>query len=405
MSDLGENSLNLSFEDLEFMSGNLEELKDDDGNVIKDPNQMTAEEIKAEEEAQKAAEEAAAAAAAQGKTAEEIEEEEKAAKAARDAAEGGNPDGVSGSSTEGDKGDGEETSPQLYQMLAKVLREKGVLSSVEESLLKDVKDVDGIVSAIKGQIKAEEYRDLSETQKTILKDMREGVSEDTAGQFKTAMDRLEKIDDTKIAEDKQVRFDLIYQDFIAKGYERDRAIKLANRSFALKEDEADAKEAKTSLIKAVNERYERTKQAEIQAAKDKENEAKADKEALKKKILDSKEVLTGFEVPEVLRKEVYEDMVKTVSNNPKTGVPENALMKYQRENPLEYNHKLYYLFKVTNGFQDLEYFKNKKTTSSVKALENALRQSTHVTGGGNPSFADDGDSHILDIGDLVLPGE
>ena len=110
-----------------------------------------------------------------------------------------------------------------------------------------------------------------------------------------------------------------------------------------------------------------------------------------------------MKVPEVVRKEVYEEMVKTVSTDPNTGIPENALMKFQRENPVEYSHKLYYLFKVTNGFTDGEYFKGKKTSKSVKELETALRQSTHVSGGGNPSFADDGESHSLDIGELVLP--
>ncbi len=400
-------ALDFSFEELEFIDGDLKDLKDDKGDAIADPNQMTAEEVKAAEDKAAAEADVAAAAAAEGKTAEEIKAEKiAAAKAAADgdAAEGTSPDAVSGSSTEdGNKGDGEATSPQLYQTLTDVLREKGVLSSVEESSLKDIKDVDGIVEAIKAQIKAEELSDLDTTQKTVLKDMREGVETETANQFKSAMDNLNKLDDAKISEDKQVRFDLIYQDFLAKGFGKDKAIKLSNRSFEMKEDEVDAKEAKQSLIKAVTDRYNTSAQKEKDSAKAKVDALKAEKDALKNKILEGKEVIKGFDVPEVLRKEVYEGMVKTVSTNPDTGAPENELMKFQRENPVEYSQKLYYLFKVTNGFNDMDYFKGKKTTSSVKALETALRQSTHVSGGGNPSFADDGNSQSLDIGELVLP--
>jgi hypothetical protein len=217
------------------------------------------------------------------------------------------------------------------------------------------------------------------------------------------MDNLNELDDAKISEDKQVRFDLIYQDYLAKGFAKEKAIKLSNRSFEMKDDVEDAREAKQSLIQAVTDRYKRSAQTEKDSAKAKLDAVAAEKDALKDKILKGKEVIKGFDVPDVLRKEVYEGMTKTVSTNPTTGTPENELMKFQRENPLEYSQKLYYLFKVTNGFNDMDYFKGKKTTSSVKALETALRQSTHVAGGGNPSFADDGESHTLDIGDLVLP--
>lgn len=398
-------SLDFNFEDLEFIEGDLKDLGEG-GKPPVDPNQMTADQIAEAEKAEQETADAAAKAAQEGKTEEEIEQEKIAAKAAEDAAEGKKtPEDVSGGSTDGKKGAGEETSPQLYQALTDVLREEGVLSSVDESSFKDIKDIKDLVGLIKSQIKAEEFSDLDDIQKNVLKDMREGVKASTANTYKTAMDKLNKLDDAAISEDKQVRFDLIYQDFLSKGFDREKAIKFANRSFDLKEDLVDAKEAKTSLVTAVTTNYNNSKQTEIDKAKAEADVKKADKDSLKKKILESKEVIKGFEIPDNLRKEVYEDMVKTVSNNPDTGIPENSLMKYQRENPIEYSHKLYYLFKVTNGFEDFEYFKSKKNTSSVNALETALRQSTHVTGGGDPSFADDGNAHTLDIGDLVLPGE
>jgi len=97
--------------------------------------------------------------------------------------------------------------------------------------------------------------------------------------------------------------------------------------------------------------------------------------------------------------------MKHVSINPDTNKPENALMKYQRENPTEFSQKLYFLWKASKGFTNLDYFGNKKASSSVKNLERAIKQSTHVSGGGDPSYSDDINASLLDIGDIILPGD
>jgi hypothetical protein len=399
MEGMGEPTLDFSFEDLEFIGGEIENL-DNDGEqgaeaTATDPNQViettTAPETT---EGSETAEEKAAKATEDNKiNPNEATTEEDPNKEA--------PESVSSESAEG-KG-GEETSPKLYQSLTAVLKEKGVLSSVDEASLDKVEDVDQLVDLLKKQIEAEEFRDLSEEQRTVLKGMREGVSADTANQYKTAMTSLNAITDDKLAEDKQVRFDLIYQEFLSKGFEQDVAIKYANRSFQLKEDVADAKVAKANLITAVEGRYDRSKASELQTQKDEIAQVAKDKNDLKEAILTTEQPIGKVKIPDNVRKEVYEDMVKIVSTNPTTGEAENELMKFQREKPTDYAHKLYYLWKVTNGFKDLEYFGRKSNTSNVKNLENAIRQSTHVSGGGNTNFSDDVNASALDIGDLVLP--
>ena len=391
----GENDIDFSFEELEFITGDLGDLEGTEEGTEGNPNETveTEEEIAAKLAAEKEKKE---------KGVSTPEEEAARLAAEKEVAEGVNPEGVGDGSTDGDKGDGKGTSPQLYQTLATVLKEQGVFIC-RRFFFRKSKDVDGLIEIIKSQIEAEEYKDLTDVQKAILKDMREGVSDESASVYKKSMDQLQSITDDIINNDKQVRFDLIYQDFIAKGFDSEKAKKYANRSFELKEDIVDAKEAKSSLENAVTTRYENSKQKDIQKADAEKKKIQENKEALKDKILKSKEIIKGVEVSEKLRNEVYEEMSKTVSTNPVTGIPENSLMKYQRENPVDFSHKLYYLYKVTNGFSDFAYFQGKKTSNSVKALETALKQSTHVSGGGDPSFADDGEAHSLDIGELVLP--
>ncbi len=390
---MGENSgIEFNFEELEFIEGGIEALNDDSNENKENTgagNQNPAEDKGEAGEASKP---------------ETIKE--KAAQAAKnnkeDTVEGETPERVDGSAT-GEKGDGEESSPQLYHTLANVLKEQGVFSSVDDSSLKDINDVETLIGAIKSQIQAEEFTDLTEQQKIVLNDMRAGVKPTTASKFKTAMDQLESITPDTIENNKQARFDLIYQDFIAKGFEVEKAQRYANRSFELNEDKQDALEAKDSLKRAVVTQYDAAKQVELDAETKVKGEIAKSKSDLKDRILKSPEVMEGVEISEGLRHEIFDEMNNMVSTNPKNGVPENALMKYQRENPLEFSHKLYYLYKVTNGFNDLGYFGRQKTTNSVKQLETALRQSTHVSGGGDPSYVDDGNSHTLDIGEIVSP--
>lgn len=386
-----DNTIDFNFEELEFINS-LEEVNEE---PINDPNTPEEEETTEGE--------GAGLETAEAQTQEEVEDNKIDNEDTIDA-EG--LERVDSGST--DEESGKETSPQLFQAFAETLKESGILSSVDESSLEGVKGEDDLVELIKKQIAAQELSDLDDTQKAIVKDLREGVSTDTATQYKKAMDQLHSISDDMIKDDQQVRFDLIYQDFVSKGFTKERATKFANQSFKSGEDLVDAAEAKRNLIGVVEEQYEQTKEREIKAAKEEKAKIKAREIELKDKILKTEEIAKGLTIPENVRKEVYKEMSTTVSTNPTTGIPENALQKYQRENPTEFGHKLYFLWKVTKGFEDYSYFANKRGSKKARKLETALRQSAHVSGGGDPSFTDDGDSHLLDIGsadDIVVPGQ
>jgi len=393
--ELGENvslDFDLNFEDIEFIHDEGEDTTNDE------TTKETGEQAKGETGEGKPA---GTDASGSEKTATEAKETTKNNEGATEEPTNKVSERVGGDAT-GGKGD-KETSPQLYHTLATVLKEQGVFSSVDESSLKDVNDVKTLVDVIKKQIEAEEFNDLSDTQKTVLADMRAGVEPTTASKYKNAMDKLEAISEDVLAENKQARFDLMYQDFLSKGFSEEKAGKYANRSFELKEDLQDAREAKDSLKRNVTAQYDRLKQSDLDKEESKRNALEKSKGDLKDRILKTPEVMDGVEVNDGLRHEIYDLMNNMVSTNPDTGIPENSLTKHQREDPVDYNHKLYYLYKVTNGFKDLGYFGRRTQTDSTKKLEQALRQSTHVSGGGSSTFSDDVNASMLDIGDLVLP--
>jgi len=384
MPGLGENGLDLNLDDLTFDHEDLA-IGDD---AIDEADETSTEEGEGEQPSTEGSEESG------GEAVQETEDNDAIA-------EGEDPEIVGEGSAEEED---EQTSPQLYSTLATTLVEQGVLTSVDESSLKDVENIDQFVDLMKEQIKAQELADLSDTQKEILKGVREGASTDTVSQFKNAMSQLDNISDEMIEKDVAVQQDLIYQDYLSKGFTKEKAAKMVDRSTKLELLAEDAKDAHTNLKAVVTSRFEASK-TEDAAALDKAD-AQASKQAdeLKSTILDSKQIM-DMDVPENTRKEVYAEMMKHVSVNPETNKPENALMKYQRENPTEFSQKLYFLWKASNGFTNLDYFGNKKASNNIKNLERAIKQSTHVSGGGDPSYSDDINASLLDIGDIILPGE
>lgn len=384
MPDLGEQGIDLSFEDLEF----IEDVNDDTGEESSTEN--------TEGEGSEATE----SDTTEGPEANE-EEASKETKDNDETIEGEDPESVGGDSTEGDAE--KQTSPQLYESLAAVLKEKGVLTSVDESSIKDIKDVDSLVELVKAEIKAQELNDLTDTQKSILTGLREGAEVTTVTKFKDAMTKLDAIDEKLIVADEKVQKDLIYQGHLSKGYSSEKAASLVDRSVKLGLTLEDAKEAHAELRTVVQSRYDSELAKEKATATSDAEDVAKDKVALEKAILANNEVIKGFDVPENTRKEVYQEMMENVSINPDTKEPENALMKYQRENPEEFTQKLYYLWKMSKGFDNLDYFKGKGTTSSVKALEKAIKSSTHIQGGGDPSYNDDINTGLLDIEDIIFP--
>lgn len=372
MTGLGEHGLDLNFEDLEFIH---EESIDENGGEGPSGGQGPSDEgLEGQEEDQQTEDEG-------------IEDE--------------NPEGVGAGSTAGEE---EQTSPQLFNSLAATLVEEGVLTAVDESSIKGIKSVEDFVKIMKDQIKAQEFSDLTATQKEILTGIREGASEDTVAQFKNAMTQLDAIDDNLITTNVEVQKDLVYQDFLSKGFSKERAAAQVDRAVKGGFLMEDAKEAHVNLKTVVTARFNASKQKDIDAAANADKKALKDAETLKETILGAKKIM-DIDVPEATRKEVYEEMMRHVSINPETKKPENALMKYQRENPTEFSQKLYFLWKASKGFSDLSYFGQKKATSTIKNLERAIKESTHVAGGGDPSFNDDVNVSLLDIQDIVFPGQ
>jgi len=67
-------------------------------------------------------------------------------------------------------------------------------------------------------------------------------------------------------------------------------------------------------------------------------------------------------------------------------------MRDRRENPIDFDSKLYYLYEMTNGFKDLSKITNKSETKAISKLERDLRK-TKFEDSGTPSYLTDPNSY------------
>jgi len=112
---------------------------------------------------------------------------------------------------------------------------------------------------------------------------------------------------------------------------------------------------------------------------------------LKNAIYNKKEFIEGVKVNKTIQDKVYSSITKIVGKSP-TGILENQLMKDRRENPIEFDSKLYYLYEMTKGFKDFSSFNRKSETSAINKLEKELRR-TKFRDSGIPSYMSDPDSY------------
>lgn len=282
------------------------------------------------------------------------------------------------------------TSPKFYSSIAKAFAEEGIFPDLDEDAISKVETPEDLRDLVEQQIKAS----LDERQKRIDEALGVGVEPDTIRQYEGALNYLDSIKDDAITSEtddgEKLRKQLIYQDFINRGYNKDRASREVQKSFNGGTDIDDAKEA----LKG-NKEYFKSKYDEIIENARKEEEAEVAKrkeqaEKLKTSILTDKKVFGEIEVDKATRQRVYDNIAKPVYKDPETGEMLTAIQKYEMENRTDFLKNLGLLFTLTDGFKNLDGLVKGKVRKEVnkgfRELENTLNN-TARTSDGNLSYA------------------
>ena len=286
------------------------------------------------------------------------------------------------------KGNG--TSPKnFYSSIAKALKEEGIFPDLDDEGLSKVKDPEDFRDLIDQQIKAS----LDERQKRIDEALNAGVEPTEIRRYENAINFLGSIKEENISDEgdkgEKLRKDLIYQDFINRGYSKERAAREVQKSFNAGTDIDDAKEALESNIGFFKDKYDELVNDAKSETEQEERERKEQAEKLKSSILNDKEVFGDLSVDKSTRQKIYDNIAKPVYKDPETGEYFTAIQKYEMENRTDFLKNIGLLFTLTDGFKNLDGLVKgkvkKEVNKGLRELEHTLNN-TARTSDGNLKF-------------------
>ena len=282
------------------------------------------------------------------------------------------------------KGDG--TSPKnFYSSIAKAVKEEGIFPDLDDEGLSKVKDPEDFRDLIDQQIKAS----LDERQKRINEALNAGVEPTEIRKYENTINFLDSIKEENISDEgdkgEKLRKDLIYQDFINRGYSKERAAREVQKSFNAGTDIDDAKEALKSNIDFFKDKYDELVNDAKSEAEQEERERKEQAEKLKSSILNDKDVFGDLSVDKSTRQRIYDNIAKPVYKDPETGEYFTAIQKYEMDNRTDFLKNIGLLFTLTNGFKNLDGLVKGKVKKEVKKglreLEHTLNNTARTSDG------------------------
>lgn len=303
--------------------------------------------------------------------------------------------------TESDKEKGTSPKNNFYSSIAKALKEEGIFPDLDEETADKIKAPEDFAEAVEKQIQAR----FDERQKRIDEALNAGIEPSEIKRYENTLSYLNSLQDNAISDEtdkgEKLRQQLIFQDFINRGYSKERAQREVQKSFNSGTDIEDAKEALASNKEFFQNEYDNLVKEAQEEEKREAQERKEQAEKLKKSILEDTKVFGDIQVDKATRQKVFDNISKPVYKDPETGELFTAIQKYEMENRTEFLKNVGLLFTLTDGFKNLDGLVKGKVRKEVKKglreLEHTLNN-TSRTSDGNLKFAsgveDDPESFI-----------
>lgn len=271
----------------------------------------------------------------------------------------------------------DSTSPQktIYSSIAKALKEEGIFPDLDDEVLSKVKEPEDFRDLVEQQIKA----GLEERQKRIDDALNYGIEPTEIKRYENTLNFLDSVKEENITDEsdkgEELRKNLIFQDFINRGYSRERATREVQKSFNAGTDIEDAKEALKSNTEYFKGKYDDLiEDAKLEAQKEEENR-KEQANKLKESILNEKNILGDLSIDKPTRQKIYDNISKPIYKDPETGEYYTAIQKYEKDNKVDFLKYLGLIFTLTDGFKSLDGLVKGKVKKEVK---NGLRDLEHA---------------------------
>ena len=276
--------------------------------------------------------------------------------------------------------DADGTSPNnFYSSIANACAVDGIFPNLDDETIKKAVDAESFSNLIEAEINAR----FDEKQKRISQALENGVEPTDIKKYESTLNYINTITDAAIAEEsekgEQLRYNLIYQDFINKGMTPDKAKKFADRTVDAGTDVEDAKEALLSNKEFFSNAYNKMLQDAQQKADEEKAEREKNAKELEKSLMKDKQLFGDMEISNDIRKKAFDSVSKPVYKDPETGDYMTAIQKYESEHRAEFLKYTGLIFAMTNGFKDFDSFAKGKVRKEVKKGLRELEQTLNNT--------------------------
>lgn len=309
--------------------------------------------------------------------------------------------GKTGKGEDTDKPNGGNTSSNFYSSIANALKAEGIFPDLDDEVISKVQKPEDFRDLIDQQIKA----GLDETQKRVNESLNLGIEPNVVKQYESTIAYLDSIDEQALKaetpEGENLRKTLLMNDYVNRGFSKERAVKEVEKSLNNGSDITDAQDALDSIKSFYKSQYEGIikKEGDAEAAFKKKQQEDAEK--LKTSIIDDEKVFGDLVVDKNTRKKIYDNIMKPVYKDPKTGDVYTEIQKYEHNNPNEFLKYVGLCYTLTEGFKNFNGLVEKKVKKGVsqglRDLESKLNNTSRNSDGNLQfmGFKDDKESSFL----------
>ena len=253
----------------------------------------------------------------------------------------------------------------FYSSITDALVVDGIFPDLDKETIQNVKTPEDFQKIIEEQINAR----FTEKEKRINEALNNKVEPSVVQQYESTIDYLNNINDDSLSaeneEGENLRRQLIYNDYLNRGFSKTRAEKMVNDAIENGTDIDDAKDALQGVKDFYNNKYKEI----LDSAKENEEKLAEERtkqsENLKKSIMEDKNLYGDVDVDKATRTKIYDFITKPVHKD-SNGNYMTALQKYQSENTIEAMKNFAICYTLTNGFKDWSKLGSKQAKKEVK---------------------------------------
>lgn len=276
--------------------------------------------------------------------------------------------------------DDDGSSPSnFYSSIARAAKEDGIFADLDDETIDKISNGEDFGKALEAQVRSM----LDEKQKRIDSALTAGVPDNVIQGYERTLDYLDSIDEKRISDESEAGQtlckQLIYQDFINRGFSKERATREVQKSFSAGTEIDDAKAALQSNKDFFADKYnsiiEEQEQERQNAIKEQE---KAQKE-LEREILEGTDIFEGLKLDKATRRKVFDSISAPYAKDPDTGTILTEIQKYERDNRKDFLKKIGLLYVMTDKFTKLDNLIGKQVNKEVKKGLRNLERTLNTT--------------------------